>query len=103
MDPSNYKVKVSSPETCKACGLCIKRCPMDAIQLKVSAKATNKFFKVVEVDTDLCVGCGVCVHKCPTQSIVLERREEITKPFEDVREYMQNMLADKQTAKEKQA
>ena len=103
MDPSNYKVKVSSPETCKACGLCVKRCPMDAIQLKVSAKATNKFFKVVEVDTDLCIGCGVCVHKCPTQSIVLERLEEITRPLKDVREYMQSMLADKQAAKEKQA
>jgi formate hydrogenlyase subunit 6/NADH:ubiquinone oxidoreductase subunit I len=103
MDPSNYRVKVTSPETCKACGLCVKRCPMDAIQLKVSAKATNKFFKVVEVDTDLCVGCGVCVHKCPTESIVLERQEEITRPPKDVREYVQLMLADKQAAKEKQA
>jgi len=76
---------------------------MDVIQLKVSAKATNKFFKVVEVDTDLCVGCGVCVHKCPTQSIILERREEITRPPKDVREYAEFLTADKQAAKEKQA
>ncbi len=103
MDPSNYRVKVSTPETCKACGLCVKRCPMDAIQLKVSAKATNKFCKVVTVDTELCIGCGVCVHKCPTQSIVLEHRDEITRPPKTVHEYVELLMADKQAAKEKQA
>jgi ferredoxin len=53
---------------------------MDAIQLKFSAKATNKFRKAVVVDTDLCIGCGVCVHKCKTESIMLKRREEVTRP-----------------------
>jgi NAD-dependent dihydropyrimidine dehydrogenase PreA subunit len=53
---------------------------MDAIQFKVSERATNKYRKAMVVDTDICVGCGVCVHKCPTESIVLERREEITRP-----------------------
>jgi formate hydrogenlyase subunit 6/NADH:ubiquinone oxidoreductase subunit I len=103
MDPSNYRVKVASPETCKACGLCVKRCPMDAIQLHVSAKATNKFCKVVKVNTELCIGCGVCVHKCPTQSIVLERRDEITRPPKDIREYAELLISDKQAAKQKQA
>lgn len=103
MDPSNYQLKVTSPETCKACGLCVKRCPMDAIQLQVSAKATNKFWKVAEVDTERCIGCGVCVHKCPTQSIILERREVITRPPKNVREYVELMVTDKQAAKEKQA
>jgi len=102
MEPSNYWVKVT-PETCKACGLCARRCPMDAIQFKVSAKATNKFGKAVKIDTDICIGCGVCVHKCPTQSIMLERREETTSPPKTVHELMQLHLADKQAAKEKQA
>ncbi len=75
MDPSNYKVKVTQ-ESCKACGLCIKRCPMDAIQLKVSSVATNKFGKALVVDDDLCIGCGVCVHKCKSNSIILERVAE---------------------------
>ena len=103
MDPSNYKVKVTAPETCKACGLCVKRCPMDAIQMQVSDEATNKFHKVVKVDTDICIGCGVCVHKCPTDSIILERREEITRPPIDGRELLQLNMADRQAAKEKQA
>ncbi|MEE8398894.1 MAG: 4Fe-4S binding protein [Desulfobacterales bacterium] len=63
IEPSNYVVQVT-PETCKACGICIKRCPMDAIQLKLNLQATNKFRKAVTIDADVCIGCGVCVHKC---------------------------------------
>lgn len=79
MDQSNYAVQVT-PETCKACGLCVKRCPMDAIQMEFSAKSTNKFRKGVVVDTDVCIGCGVCVHKCPSESIILKRKETISRP-----------------------
>jgi NAD-dependent dihydropyrimidine dehydrogenase PreA subunit len=80
VDKSNYVVEVTGPETCKACAMCVKRCPMDAIQLKFSTKATNKFRKAVVVDADLCIGCGVCVHKCKPKSIMLKQKEEITHP-----------------------
>jgi len=81
MDKSNYLVKATA-ETCKACGQCVRRCPMDALQLKFSPIATNKHRKTVEVDTDICIGCGVCVVKCKQKSIILERKEEqeITRP-----------------------
>jgi len=82
VDKSNYVLEVVAYETCKACATCVRRCPMDAIQLKYSTKATNKFRKAVEVDEDLCIGCGVCVHKCKPKSIMLKRKEEdeITRP-----------------------
>jgi len=102
MDQSNYQIKVT-PETCKACGICARHCPMDAIQFKVSPKAKNKFCKAVEANTDLCIGCGVCVHKCPTDSLVLERRQEVTTPPKDVREYTRLMMADRAAAKEEAA
>jgi len=88
-DRSNYVVK-STPESCSACGLCVKRCPMDAIQLKYHALATNRYKKAPEVRRDLCLGCGVCVHKCKTKSIVLERRPEteITEPPLSIREFV---------------
>jgi NAD-dependent dihydropyrimidine dehydrogenase PreA subunit len=85
MDKSNYRVEATQ-ETCKACGICVRRCPMDAIQLKFSTKSTNKFRKAVVVDADLCLGCGVCVHKCKTNSITLKRREETTQPPKNSRE-----------------
>ncbi len=94
LDASNYRLSLS-PETCKACGLCVKRCPMDAIQLKISAKADNKFGKAPVLDPALCLGCGVCVHKCPTDSLTLERKEEIVDPPKNVREYGMRFMADR--------
>jgi NAD-dependent dihydropyrimidine dehydrogenase PreA subunit len=72
-------------ETCKACGLCARRCPMNALELKEKedapveagngAESQTKDKRVVEYDPEMCIGCGVCVHKCPTQSLRLVRRE----------------------------
>ncbi len=53
---------------CKACGWCVKRCPMKALELTG---------KKVSFKPDLCLGCGVCVHKCPTgASYLIYRGEE---------------------------
>ena len=65
---------VSSPfivaydsETCSACGVCGKRCQMDAMAMKEEE---------VEIDMDRCIGCGLCVSTCPTRSLTLERKPE---------------------------
>ncbi|MBU3913914.1 hypothetical protein KKA14_00085 [bacterium] len=50
MDPSNY-LALPIAETCKACGMCTKLCPMDAIQLKFSVQTTNRFSKAPAVDS----------------------------------------------------
>ena len=100
LDASNYKVSVN-PATCKACGLCVKRCPMDALQLNFSDQAANKFNKAAVVDIDLCIGCGVCVHKCPSGSLTLVRNEEVTEPPANVREYMKHYMADRREARER--
>ncbi len=88
MDPSNY-LALPKTETCKACGMCVKRCPMDAIQLKFSPQANNKFRKAPEIDAQVCIGCGVCVHKCKTKSLTLQRKETITHPPKNLREFVQ--------------
>jgi electron transport complex protein RnfB len=94
-DVSNYRVRTTS-ETCKACGLCVKRCPMDALSLVDSLDATNKKGKVAVLDPDKCIGCGVCVYKCPTQSLILARKKETDDPPRDVREWMERWYADKE-------
>ncbi len=99
-DVSNYRVR-TNPGTCKACALCVKRCPMDALQLKTSTQATNKIHKAAVVDEDLCIGCGVCVHKCPTESLVLKGREKTYAPPKDVREWMERWREDRKAAQEK--
>ncbi len=101
MDKSNYLVG-ATPETCIACGLCVKRCPMDALQLKFSTRATNKFRKAVVIDTDLCIGCGVCVHKCKPKSIMLKKKEKTTEPPKNGRELvMLNAAAVMEAKREK--
>ncbi len=45
---------------CTACGLCIKKCDVDAITLKGKAV----------IDHDLCVGCAGCIAVCPVGAIM---------------------------------
>ena len=73
----------------------MNRYPKEAIQLKFSAAATNKFGKAPALDEDSCLGCGVCVHKCPTDSLTLERKTEIVDPPQNAREYMLKFMGDK--------
>lgn len=46
-------------ETCKGCNICVKNCPIEAIELK-DKKAYTK---------DNCVSCGICVRVCPFDSV----------------------------------
>lgn len=95
MDPSNYAIS-TSPGTCKACGLCVKRCPMEALHLEDSTAARNKKGQAAVLSAGLCIGCGVCARKCPTKSLRLVLRDEVIPPPEDPRDYMNRFFAEKQ-------
>lgn len=45
-------------EKCKACGLCTKVCPYNALSL-------NKDLKRIEIIEAACGGCGTCAAECP--------------------------------------
>ena len=62
---SNYYSEVDS-EQCVACGDCVERCPMDAIEIVDTAK----------VDLDRCIGCGVCVPACDYDALHLKQKDE---------------------------
>ena len=93
VDASNYTANIN-PETCIGCGLCVKRCPMEAIQLEASDEAQNKVGKVAVLEQEKCIGCGVCAYKCPSKSILLESREETTEPPTDMNEFFTRFLTD---------
>jgi formate hydrogenlyase subunit 6/NADH:ubiquinone oxidoreductase subunit I len=99
-DPSNYRVSVN-PATCKACGLCVERCPMDALSLEPHGQATNKKGLAPELKAELCLGCGVCAHKCPSGSLVLQHRPETIHPPQDARENVKRFFSENAAAQQK--
>ena len=98
MDASNFVVSTNE-ETCKACGLCVKRCPMEALSLTHSAQAKNKKGQASALNADRCIGCGVCAYKCPTGSLRLVHRGRETAPPQDPRDYVNRFLTEWQTHK----
>jgi heterodisulfide reductase subunit A len=53
---------ITYPEKCKACGLCVKVCPYNAINL-------NKDLKRIEIVEAACGGCGTCSAECPFDAL----------------------------------
>lgn len=45
---------------CIACSLCLRACPVDAIEMKDN---------LAVIDYEKCVNCGICADKCPTGTI----------------------------------
>ncbi len=69
---SNFIPEINN-ETCNTCGLCEKKCPVDAIRIDAQENSDEE---VVIVDEVRCLGCGVCIRVCNKNSIVLKSRPE---------------------------
>jgi len=63
---SSFMAIINSKQ-CTGCGICVKKCPVDAIKLK------NK--KAI-VDKKVCLGCGVCHRFCAVKEIEIKRRDK---------------------------
>jgi len=100
MDASNFIVSANA-ETCKACGLCVKRCPMEALTLQESPLAKNKKGKASILQAERCIGCGVCAYKCPTGSLKLVHRGRETSPPRDPRDYVNRFLEEQKAYRER--
>lgn len=54
--------------TCSGCGVCMTRCPMDALVQDAAGKTALR--------SERCIGCGLCVSTCPSGSLALVRKPE---------------------------
>jgi Na+-translocating ferredoxin:NAD+ oxidoreductase RNF subunit RnfB/predicted transcriptional regulator len=62
INSTNHMSQIN-PDLCSGCGICVEKCPVDAIKLNET--------EVAEVNSEYCVGCGVCAHFCPENAISL--------------------------------
>ena len=67
---SNYYA-VIDPEKCTGCGLCLRRCQMEALDIVDG---------VAMVNLDRCIGCGLCVTRCPADAAKLIKKKKVTVP-----------------------
>lgn len=85
--PGNYRVRVRAkprgvdPESCIACGVCSKVCPVEVVSEHDEGLGTRKAVYIpfpqavpttYTVDFDHCTRCGECETRCPRKSINLE-------------------------------
>lgn len=85
---SYYQAKID-PDECTACGDCIERCPMDAIQ-----EGDN----VSEVIDGRCIGCGLCVSVCPVEAITLETKPGMEAPPKDLSDMLNRIAVERGVA-----
>ena len=70
---SNY-LAGSDRALCNGCGVCLRKCPIQAIRGKADPEDRFKKFGRPEVDESLCLGCGVCAVQCRTGAMKLHPR-----------------------------
>jgi len=61
-----------SKDLCTACGICIDRCPTEALTMGDE--------DVPELNLDRCIGCGVCATGCDFEAITLIERAGVLPP-----------------------
>ncbi len=87
MFATNYFATMDAT-TCNGCGVCLKRCQMDAISRSEDGRA-------VVLDSDRCIGCGLCVTTCRPGAARLVKKDQITVPPRNIEMLYLAILAKK--------
>lgn len=68
-DVVSYRI---DPEKCRACMICLKRCPAEAV---VGGKK-----QIHVIDQDKCIKCGVCFESCPPRFGAVRKNPDAVSP-----------------------
>ncbi len=88
-------------EKCIACGRCLERCPVGAIELVERGEApappqAKNPGLVARKDADKCIGCGDCILACPRQAIGIDWNAEIPQFLRRMAAYTKAVLMGKE-------
>jgi formate hydrogenlyase subunit 6/NADH:ubiquinone oxidoreductase subunit I len=72
---SNY-IAGSERDRCIGCGICSRKCPIQAITRVPDPEPRFRKFGRPVVDQDLCIGCGVCTLRCKPGAMRLHKRKQ---------------------------
>lgn len=63
VNSTNY-LSLINADACTGCGICVDRCPVDAVSLNSDSVAVR--------EEEYCIGCGICARFCPEDAISLQ-------------------------------
>jgi formate hydrogenlyase subunit 6/NADH:ubiquinone oxidoreductase subunit I len=72
---SNF-IAASERDRCIGCGICSRKCPIQAIRRVPDPEPRFRKFGRPVVDQDLCIGCGVCTLRCKPGAMRLHKRRQ---------------------------
>lgn len=78
-------------DSCVKCGICAKKCPIDAIKITDDGKGS----KIPDVNKEICIGCGVCASNCPKGSLTMMQRTDLYVPPENKTEQLKRIAKEK--------
>ena len=83
-------------EKCVGCGMCVRVCPPQAIEL---IGGVGKAFKGLRINLGACIYCGMCAENCPRKAI------EMTNSYENFADNADNFIVEylKEKAEEQKA
>lgn len=84
--PSNF-IPCVNMDNCVGCGICAKRCHINAIEMVETVPGDKKSTRAV-VREDRCIGCGACIAGCKKEAIGLVQRKTIHVPPLNKKEQM---------------
>lgn len=91
--PSNFIPHIND-ELCNGCGVCAKRCHVNALSVSERVPGDKKSRKA-ELDKEKCLGCGACIRGCKQGAMALVRRKEIYVPPVNKKEQMMRIAMEK--------
>lgn len=60
-------------ELCKGCGLCVRACPKNLLQISKSKLNAKGYHPAEITDMDACIACASCARTCPDIAIRIEK------------------------------